>query len=96
MNSFIHLAKHMGLINRSYYHHLPNATKCKTINDVYKSHTEKNHIVIVEVNDIYGMLVLLGLGVGGAMVIFITEMIMLVRENLTKMKRRERGRGLWQ
>ena len=96
MNSFIHLAKQMGLIYRSYYHHLPNATKCKTINDVYKSQTEKNHIVIVEVNDIYGMLVLLGLGVGGALVIFIVEMIMFLRGNLKMMKRRDRGRRAWQ
>ena len=73
MNSFIHLAKQMGLIDRSYYNHLPNATKCKTVNDVYESHKEENHIVTMEVNDIYGMLVLLGLGVGGALLTFIAE-----------------------
>ena len=78
MNSFIHLAKQMGLIQMSYYNHLPNATKCNTIGNVYKSHTEKNHTVTVEVNDIYGMLVLLGLGVGGALITFIAEIVMLV------------------
>ena len=82
MNSFIHLAKEMGVINKSFYDHLPNATKCKTINDVYISHREKDHLVKVEVNDIYGMLVLLGLGVSGALVTFIAEMTLLVRGNI--------------
>ena len=77
MNSFIHLAKQMGLIHKSYYNHLPNATECKDINDVYKSHMEKNHRVTVEVDDIYGMLVLLGLGVGGALITFYVEMILI-------------------
>ena len=84
MDNLIHLAKQIGLIHRSYYNHLPNATECKTITDVYKSQTEKNHIVIVEVNDIYGMLVLLGLGVGGALLTFIAEMFLMVRRNINK------------
>ena len=79
MNSFIHLAKQMGLIDMSYYNNLPNATKCRTINDVHKSHIEQNHTVTVEVNDIYGMLILLGLGVGGSLITFIAEVITLVR-----------------
>ena len=84
INSFIHLAKQMGLIHKSYYNHLPNATECKTITDVYKSQTEKNHKVTVEVNDIFGMLVLLGLGVGGALLTFIAEMFLMVRRNINK------------
>ena len=81
MNNLIHLAKQMGLIHRSYYNHLPNATKCNTIGDVYKSHAEKNHTVIVEANDIYGMLALLGLGAGGALITFIAETVLLVSGN---------------
>ena len=68
----------MGLIHKSYYSYLPNATKCNTIGDVFRSHkTEK---VIVQVNDIYGILVLLGLGLGMALLIFPAEIILLVRE----------------
>ena len=78
MNNFIHLAKQMGLIQMGYYNHLPNATECKTITDVYKSQTEKNHKVTVEVNDIFGMLVLLGLGVGGALITFMGEITLSV------------------
>ena len=63
----------MGLIEKSYNNHMPNATKCKTISDVYNSHAESNHEVVVELNDIYGMMVLLGLGVGWSLATFIAE-----------------------
>ena len=45
---------------------------------------EKNHKVTMKVNDIYGMLVLLGLGVGGALSTFIAEIILMVRHNLNE------------
>ena len=85
MNSFIHLAKETGLIHKNYNNHLPNATKCKTVHDAYKSHREKNHLVKVEGNDIYGMLVLLALGSHGALITFISETIVLVRRNHEKL-----------
>ena len=52
----------------------------RTVHDIYDSHTENIHTVIVKLNDIYGMLVLLGLGVGGAMIIFTAESLLLVSE----------------
>ena len=76
MNSIIHIAKQIGLIHQSYYSYLPNATKCNTIADVFKSHRRDK--VIVEMNDIYGMLVLLGLGMGLALITFTAESILLV------------------
>ena len=84
MNSLIHLARQMGLIDMSYYNNMPNATKCKTISDVYESHRETDRTVTVELNDILGMLVLLGLGVGGALITFIAETIFVVRGNRNK------------
>ena len=87
MNSLIHLARQMGLIDMSYYNNMPNATKCKTISDVYESHMETNHTVTVELNDILGMLVLLGLGVGVGqypLITFIAETIFVVRGNRNK------------
>ena len=79
MNHFINLAEQMGLIKMSYLKHLPNATECNTIADVYKTHNQKNRTVRVELNDIYGMLILLGLGVGVALITFTAEIILLVR-----------------
>ena len=79
MNSFIHLAKQMGMIENDYFKFLPNSTNCKTISDAYQSLEEANSNVVVEVNDIYGMLVLLGFGLGLASVTFIAEVVYLVR-----------------
>lgn len=81
INGFIQLAKQMGLIDTSYYNNLPNATKCNNINDVHESLMENNYTVTVELNDIYGMLILLGLGVVGALITFIAEIASLVRGN---------------
>ena len=47
---------------------------------------EKNHKVTMKVNDIYGMLVLLGLGVGVALLAFVAETVMLVRQKHNKYK----------
>ena len=69
----------MGAIENDYYKFLPNSTNCKTISDVYQSLAEANSNVVVEVNDIYGMLVLLGFGMGLASVTFIAEVVYLVR-----------------
>ena len=78
INNFIHLAREIGLINRSYYNYLPNATKCDTIREAFISHSEKNKTVTVELNDIYGMLALLGLGLCGALFTIIFEVTLLV------------------
>ena len=79
MNHFINLAEQMGLIKMSYLKHLPNSTECNTIADVYKTHNQKNRTVTVELNDIYGMLILLGLGVGVALITLTAQIILLVR-----------------
>ena len=81
VNSVILLAKQMGLIDVSYYNHMPNATKCNTIKDIYQSHV--NDLVILEVSDIYGMLILLALGFGGSLVIFSIEMVFKVGRIIT-------------
>ena len=78
INNFIDLAKQMGLIQKSFFKYLPNGTICSTVNDVYESHMENNHTVTVKLNDIYGMLVLLGLGVGLALITFTAETLLMV------------------
>ena len=57
----------------------PSPHRAGAPGDVYESHGEKNRTVVVELNDIYGMLVLLGLGVEVALMTFIAERILLVR-----------------
>ena len=79
LNYFLQISQQMGAITKSYFEQLPNATYCNSIGDVYESHGEKKHTVVFEVNDMYGMLVLLGLGVEVALMTFIAERILLVR-----------------
>ena len=78
-NTLISLAKEMGLIDLSYFNNMPNATKCGTIKDIYQSHV--NDLVILEVGDIYGMLIILALGLGVSLVSFMLEIIFKVGEN---------------
>ena len=83
MNTLIHQLEQMGIAHDDRLKYfIPNATKCNSIDDVYKSHARKKGTVIMEVNDIYGLLALLGLGICLALIPFIAEMILLVSKNL--------------
>ena len=79
MNNLIHLAQQMGLLEMGYQKYQPNATKCQTIQDVYKSHAENNEKVRVKLSDVYGILSLLGLGFGLAVITVIAETSLPVR-----------------
>ena len=52
----------------------PNATKCKTWQDVKASHQTDNPEVIIILDDIYGMMILLATGLCGALFIFALEL----------------------
>ena len=86
MNNLIDLAKQMGLIQRSYNRNLPNASKCNSIHDAFKSHTENNQKVKVKLSDVYGMLALLGFGFGLALIALFVENALLVRKLIMNMK----------
>ena len=79
-NYLIHLAKQMGFIEASFYNHMPNVTSCNTIKAIDQSHTDG--LVILEMDDIYGMLILLGLGLVGSLAVFSAEVIPQVRGKL--------------
>ena len=53
--------------------YLPNSTKCMTWQDVKASHEKDNPQVVVRLDDIYGMVIILALGLGGAVVAFTVE-----------------------
>ena len=59
----------MGLINQRFYNYLPNATVCKG----NEPQIDNDHVVIVKLRNIYGMLVLLALGISVALTSFIAE-----------------------
>ena len=72
-NGLIDLANQMGLIQNEIQKNVPNATHCLTWSAVQASHTRKGKDVVFKLEDIYGMLILLALGLGVAMLVLITE-----------------------
>ena len=52
--------------------YIPNATKCLTWKDVKASH-ETDTSLVITLENIYGLLILLALGLGGAVVALLLE-----------------------
>ena len=70
----------MGLkityIKRNIGNYLPNATRCNTWTDIKASHRNKDHRVVLNYKDIYGLLIIVAVGLSGSSIIFITEVVM--------------------
>ena len=78
-NFLTQLGIEMGLFDfkRLLENHVPNATKCNTWGDVKASHRNKDHLVVLNYDDIYGLLIILAVGLSGSSIIFIAEVVML-------------------
>ena len=63
----------MGLIQNEIQKNVPNATHCLTWSAVQASHTRKGQDVVFKLEDIYGTLILLALGLSGAILILVSE-----------------------
>ena len=75
-NELIELAREAGLIDvNDMKDWFPNATECLTRADVEKSHTVKHQRVVLKIDNIYGMIILLAIGLGGAKLIALAELI---------------------
>ena len=74
-NELIHRAVESGLIAERLKYHLPNATKCVSHADVQRSHIGKGQQVVFKVGNIYGMIILLSIGLGVSTLIVIAELI---------------------
>ena len=59
----------MGFISEK-FDQTGNWTKCRTWNDVYESHMEKEKNVFLKFDDIKGILIILGIGFAAATLIF--------------------------
>ena len=53
--------------------YLPNSTNCMTWPDVKASHETDSPTVIIRMENIYGMMVLLAVGLGGSLIVFFLE-----------------------
>ena len=54
---------------------LPNTTKCLTWNDVKKSHMTQDPNVVITFEDISGLLLVLAVGLIGAMIFISVELV---------------------
>ena len=55
--------------------YLPNSTKCMTWQGVKASHETDNSEVVVQIDDIFGMLILLTSGLGISLVVLTLELL---------------------
>ena len=80
-NNLIQLSLEMGLKFADYVRNMgeyvPNATKCDSWTDVKASHRNKDHLVVLNYDDIYGLLIILAVGLSGSSIIFIAEVVMV-------------------
>ena len=73
VNQLIHLANQMGLIEGLIEQTLDNRTKCSTWSDIYESHMEKGENVVLDIDDICGLMILLSIGLSIALTAFMGE-----------------------
>ena len=74
INYLIGISDQMGdSLGKQVYQRVPNMTKWLTWNAVEKSHMTQDNKVVVKLDDIYGLLLILALGLFGAMILISTE-----------------------
>ena len=74
-NELIQLAREAGFIDAEFKKHVQNATNCLTHADVEESHFGKKPKLVLKLKNIYGMIILLAVGLGGAFFTLIGEII---------------------
>ena len=74
-NKLIDLAHQLGIINLEIQNNILNATKCSTWSAVQESHRGEGKIAAFKIENIYGMMILLAVGLGGSLIIAIVECI---------------------
>ena len=94
LNHFVNTAFEVGLTSdKQGYTDMPNSSKCLTWEDVKASHTKKDREVIVNLDDTYGIFILLSSGLGGALVILTLEL--LTKAKKFRWKKTKRAFGKW-
>ena len=65
----------MGLIDKQIQMSVPNASNCLTSSAVQASHIKRDKNVVYTIEDVYGMIIPLGLGLVGGLTILIFELL---------------------
>ena len=86
------------------HNYIPNSTKCMTLKNVKASHETDSPEVVIRIDDIYGMVILLAMGLGGALVVLTLELLMKAQKERTLKNNPAHGnytawplvsRGIW-
>ena len=76
LNYFVDTAFEVGLISdRQGYINIPNSTNCMKWEDVKESHMKADHEVIINLDNTYGIMIMLTSGLGGALIILTLELL---------------------
>ena len=74
-NKLIDLGRQLGLDETGLQKYLPNATQCYHWNAIQESHSAKDENVVFKIEDIYGIILLLVIGLCGAILVAMVEYI---------------------
>ena len=74
-NALILMASQMGFIDKGLEMYTANATQCLTRSAAAATNRRINQKRVLEIKDLHGMLFILSLGLGGALLVFISEII---------------------
>lgn len=66
----------MGLIDGLFKQAVPNSTMCATWQDIKASHTSKDPKIVLQLEDLFGMMILLFFGTSSAVLAFVAENVM--------------------
>ena len=76
LNYFTVTKFEMGMYSlKRVFDFVANSTKCKTWQDVKSSHKIENHEVTIRNTDLFGMMILLASGIGGALIMMVLELV---------------------
>ena len=87
-NALIDSAIGAGFIEAKFREYLPNATECLTQANVRRSHYQKDKRVVFEMGNIYGMIMLLLIGLGVATLAAMAELARYKASTLTEDRNR--------
>ena len=73
VNYLVNMASQMGRMDSILKNALPNATKCSTLHDIEASHMATDRRVVIELEDIYGVMLIPSFGLGFALMGIIAE-----------------------
>ena len=73
VNELIEIARQSGMIDMQFKRYLPFASKCLTYADRQEHNIEKDRTVAFKLENIYGILILFAVGLGGCVITMLAE-----------------------